>query len=83
MLRDHRRSGLVPQGATDFAYPVLMLHGEDDWLVSVQDTYDFFAAAASKDRQMKIYGGLYHEVFNEYCHDEVIGDAIRWILARA
>ncbi len=66
----------------DFAYPVLMLHGEDDGLVSVQDTYDFFAAAASKDRQMKIYGELYHEVFNEYCRDEVIGDAIRWILAR-
>jgi alpha-beta hydrolase superfamily lysophospholipase len=67
----------------EFAYPVLMLHGEDDALVSVQDTYDFFAAAASKDRQMKVYGGLYHEIFNEYCHDEVIGDAIRWILARA
>lgn len=66
----------------EFAYPVLMMHGEDDGLVAVQDTYDFFAAAASKDRQMKIYGGLYHEIFNEYCHDEVIGDAIRWILAR-
>ncbi len=69
--------------AQEFAYPVLMLHGEADGLVSVQDTYDFFAAAASKDRQMKIYGGLYHEIFNEYCRDEVIGDAIRWILARA
>lgn len=26
---------------------------------------------------MKIYGELYHEVFNETCRDEVIGDAIR------
>jgi len=67
----------------EFAYPVLMLHGEDDGLVSMKDTYDFFAAAASTDRQMKIYGRLYHEIFNEYCRDEVIGDAIRWILARA
>ena len=63
----------------DFAYPVLMLHGEKDGLVSLQDTYDFFAAAASKDKQMKIYGGLFHEIFNEYCRDEVIGDVIRWI----
>ena len=68
--------------AASFRYPVLMLHGEKDGLVSVQDTYDFFAAAASTDKQMKIYGGLYHEIFNEYCKDEVIGDAINWILKR-
>lgn len=69
--------------AKGFAYPVLMLHGEKDGLVRVQDTYDFFAAAASKDKQMKIYGGLFHEIFNEYCRDEVIGDALQWILNRS
>lgn len=68
--------------AKTFAYPVLMLHGEKDGLVSVQDTYDFFASAASTDKQMKIYGGLFHEIFNEYCRDEVIGDALGWLLNR-
>ena len=63
----------------DFAYPVLMMHGEKDGLVSVQDTMDFFATAASKDRQMKIYGGLFHEIPNEYCRDEVIADVIAWM----
>lgn len=67
----------------EFAYPVLILHGEDDGLVAAQDTYSFFAGAASADRQMKIYGSLYHESFNEYARDEVIGDTMRWILARA
>ena len=66
----------------DFTYPVLMLHGEKDGLVSVKDTYDFFAEAPSKDKQMKIYGGLFHEIFNEYCRDEVIGDAVHWIEKR-
>lgn len=66
----------------DFRYPVLMLHGEKDGLVSVQDTYDFFEEANSTDKQMKIYGGLFHEIFNEYSKDEVIGDAIHWILNR-
>ena len=65
-----------------FTYPVLMLHGEKDGLVSVQDTYDFFAAASSTDRQMKIYGGLYHEIFNEYCRDEVISNTLRWMRRR-
>lgn len=65
-----------------FSYPVLMMHGEADGLVSVRDTYDFFQTAASKDRQMKIYGGLFHEIFNEYCRDEVIQDAASWIINR-
>ena len=65
--------------AGDFAYPVLMLHGEKDGLVSVADTYRFFNKAASADKQMKIYGNLFHEIFNEYCRDEVIGDVLRWI----
>ncbi len=63
----------------NFAYPVLMLHGEKDGLVSVRDTYRFFGEAASTDKQMKIYGNLFHEIFNEYCKDEVIGDVLRWI----
>ena len=66
----------------EFHYPVLMTHGEKDGLVSVQDTYDFFKEAGSKDKQMKIYGGLFHEILNEYCKDEVIGDMIRWMEVR-
>ncbi|MDD6547654.1 serine aminopeptidase domain-containing protein, partial [Blautia massiliensis (ex Durand et al. 2017)] len=53
-----------------------------DGLVSVQDTYDFFREAGSKDKQMKIYGGLFHEILNEYCKDEVIEDMIRWMEVR-
>ncbi len=68
--------------AGKFAYPVLMLHGEKDGIVSVTDTYDFFGMVSSRDKQMKIYGGLYHEIFNEYCRDEVIGDVICWIQNR-
>lgn len=65
-----------------FAYPVLMLHGEKDGLVAAQDTFDLFRAVASEDRQMKIYGGLFHEIFNEYCRDEVIADTVAWICRR-
>ncbi|MEM1486169.1 lysophospholipase [Oscillospiraceae bacterium PP1C4] len=65
-----------------FTYPVLLLHGEKDALVDVQDTFDSFKTVASSDRQMKVYGGLYHEIFNEYCRDEVIEDALSWIINR-
>lgn len=67
---------------TEFSYPVFMLHGQKDGLVSVKDTYEFFEEAASADKQMKIYGNLFHEIFNEYCRDEVIGDVLTWIKHR-
>ena len=67
----------------EFAYPVLMLHGEKDALVDERDTLEGFTEVASTDRQMKIYGGLFHEIFNEYCHDETIGDAAAWLVRRA
>lgn len=66
----------------EFAYPVLMLHGEKDGLVSVKDTYGFFGQAASTDRQMKIYGNLLHEIFHEYCRDQVAGDVLAWVEKR-
>lgn len=70
------------EAANHFRYPVLMLHGEKDGLVSVTDTHDFFGMVSSDDKQMKVYGGLFHEIFNEYCKDEVIADAINWIARR-
>lgn len=62
-----------------FDYPVLMLHGENDALVSTKDTDDFFKAVKSADKQMKIYGNVFHEIFNESIKDEVIADALSWI----
>ena len=31
---------------------------------------------------MKIYGNLFYEIFNEYCHDEVIEYAVAWMINR-
>ena len=61
---------------------MLMLHGEKDGLVSVKDTYGFFGQAASTDRQMKIYGNLFHEIFHEYCRDQVAEDVLAWVEKR-
>ncbi len=63
----------------DFAYPVLITHGENDGLVSQQDSRLLFDTVSSKDKQLKIYGNLLHETINEYCRDEVIADYIAWM----
>ena len=67
----------------NFAYPVLITHGENDGLVGNHNAPFLFEHVSSKDKQMKIYGNLFHEILNEYCRDEVIEDYVRWMDRRA
>ncbi len=69
----------APGVKSRFAYPCLLTHGEKDGLISYADTVEMFETVASTDKQMKIYGGCFHEVVNEWCRDEVIGDYVSWI----
>lgn len=62
-----------------FTPPLLMLHGGDDRLISPAATRQFYAAAASYDKQMKIYDGMYHELCNEICKDDVLAEMERWL----
>ena len=36
----------------------------------------------SADVELKVYPGLYHEVFNEPERDQVLDDVVSWILKR-
>ena len=67
------------ENAGEFKDPALLMHGECDKIVSYKDSCKFFTMIGSQDKQLKIYGKCYHEIMNEYCRDEVIGDVIRWI----
>lgn len=79
------RDGLahIAENIGSYREPILLLHGEKDSLVSPRDSMTMFENISSEDRQLKIYGNLFHEIFNEYARDEVIQDVNRWILNRA
>lgn len=70
------------ENPNSFVDPVLLLHGANDGIVSEKDSRDFFGDIASKDKSLKIYANLFHEIFNEPCKDEIINDAINWIEKR-
>jgi acylglycerol lipase len=38
--------------------------------------------ATSPDKTLRIYDGLYHEVFNEPERAQVVGDLVEWIVER-
>lgn len=65
-----------------FIDPVLVMHGANDGLVSEKDSREFFGEIASEDKGLIIYPKLFHEILNEPCKDEVIGDALAWMNKR-
>lgn len=69
--------------ARDFKDPVLILHGENDGLVAVQDSVEFHDEISSEDKQLIIYPELEHEIFNEFTmKTEIFNTVISWIEER-
>ena len=62
--------------------PLLVMHGEDDVLTSPAGSREFVAATGGEDKTLKLYPGLYHEIFNEPEKDAVIGEMGDWLEAR-
>ena len=67
--------------AGSISIPVLLIHGGADPIADASGSTDMRDALASSDKTLKIYDGLYHEVFNEPERDEVIADVIGWLNA--
>ena len=72
----------MPQRAPALTAPLLVVHGSDDKLIPVAGSQRLVECVGSTDVQLKVYPGLYHEVFNEPEREQVIGDVVTWITAR-
>ena len=62
--------------------PCLLMHGSADSLVLAKDAQPVFDAIASPDKAVRIFDGLYHEIFNEPERLEVLGIVKDWLDAR-
>lgn len=63
--------------------PALMMHGGDDQICDSEGSRDFFDSLGSKDKEIKIYDGMYHEIFNEIGKEKVLRDVREWLRKRA
>jgi alpha-beta hydrolase superfamily lysophospholipase len=59
--------------------PVLVMHGEADALVPAQASEDIAATVGSTDVTLKVWPGLYHEIYNEPERNEVIATTVEWV----
>jgi alpha-beta hydrolase superfamily lysophospholipase len=72
----------MPQRAPALTAPLLVVHGEQDRLISVAGSRRLVECVGSTDVELKVYPGLYHEVFNEPEREQVLDDVVSWITAR-
>lgn len=64
---------------SDIKVPVYMLLGEKDGIASVPANKEFFATLGTADKQLKVYPGMLHEIWNETGREEVWRDISQWI----
>lgn len=66
-------------GIHNYSYPFFITHGEMDKIVPKEFSLSFYERVSSKDKEIKIYDGLYHEILNEKIKDQIIEDMVNWI----
>jgi len=65
--------------AGEIHVPVAVLQAGDDRLVDAAATERFFAGVGSEQKELHVYAGFFHEIFNETEKDRVFVDLERWL----
>jgi len=69
-----------PEAAAKLKLPVLVQHGTADRLVPLAATRPVYDRLGNpKQRTVRVYDGLFHEVYNEPEREQVIADLEAWI----
>jgi alpha-beta hydrolase superfamily lysophospholipase len=72
----------VMAAAERITLPLYVLYGKDDQVVDVAFIEALYARAASEDKNIRSYEGLYHECFNEVGREQVYDDLAAWLAPR-
>jgi len=70
-----------PDDASTLRLPILALHGTADRLTPIAGTHTVIERAASQDKRMIEYEGLFHEILNEPEREQVVADITAWLEA--
>lgn len=68
----------IQANAGKITLPMLLLHGGDDAMAAAEGSRFLHSRISSTDKTLKIYPGLYHEIFNEPEQEEVFADVLAW-----
>ena len=80
-----RLSGELQDRFGEVTVPLLIVHGGDDVICDPACAEDLYRRAASKDKTIHIYPGMWHQLVGESDEDveRVFGDIVEWLRTRA
>ena len=64
---------------SSISLPLIILQGSADLLVEPSGAQMLYDKVSSEDKTLKVYEGLYHEVFNEPEKEMVLKDVESWL----
>jgi lysophospholipase len=65
-------------GAPRLTLPLLVQHGDADRMAAPAGGHYLFDHAGSADKALKLYPGLFHEIYNEPEQAAVLADLVHW-----
>ena len=69
----------VIAGLSRLQLPLLVLHGGDDKIISPKASEAVHAGVSSRDKTLKIFPGLWHEILNEPERQQVLELILDWL----
>ncbi len=73
----------IRRGMSSLQTPLLILHGDADLVTDPEGSRQLYAQAASKDKTLRIYPGMYHDLLHEPQWRSVVDDVAHWLDARS
>ena len=67
--------------AGEIRIPIILMHGDADRLTAPSGSVELHAKIGSNDKTLKLYPGLFHEIFNEPEQEAVLADMSSWLEA--
>ena len=74
-----RATKLIQKQMELVTLPMLIMSGTADRLSDPEGSKQLYERAQSKDKTLKLYDGLYHEILNELEKEQVLGDIVDWL----
>jgi acylglycerol lipase len=68
----------IQEQAAKITLPLLLLHGGEDAMTAPSGSQFLHDGVSSQEKSLKIYPGLYHEIFNEPEQQQVFADLLAW-----
>jgi len=74
-----RATKLIQAQMERISLPLLILHGTEDRFADVEGSKMLYAGVKERDKTLKLYEGLFHEIMNEPEKEQVLGDIVIWM----